>query len=213
MNAARTGYEALEALTDGTITDEERAWLDARAKESPEWAAALKAHAPPSPEVTDRYVEAILKVLDEDKVVPLRPRRWLRPAAAGGAIAAGLLIFALMPRTPSTAVSSMPSYAVSREGSGMCPQGTFRAGEPSGECGLFVLRPATSAAAGALAVQVYDEHGALLSAARTEQKDNGLLHVFLSPADTGKNVAFVIGTTADLPRTYEEAKAAGRLIR
>lgn len=212
MNAARTGYDALEALTDGTITAEERAWLEARAQESPEWAAALKAHAPLTAVTADRYVEAILKVLDEDKVVPLRPRTWVRPAAIALSMAAGVAIFALIP--PGSPGPTMPSYAVSHEGSGMCEaKVVVRAGEPGGDCGLFVLRPATTVAATELAVKIYDEKGTELKAARVDQKENGLLHVYLSAEDAAKTISFVIGTPTEMPKSFEEARSSGRLIQ
>jgi hypothetical protein len=204
MNTARTGYDALEALTDGTITDEERGWLNDRAAESPEWAAAITAHTPPSAEETEQMVDAVLRVLDQDKVIPLAPKRraWLRPVTGmAAAIAAGVVMFSLM--GPG---SKLPHYAASREGAGTCTSEQVRAVE-GGACEVFVLRPAT-ALDRSVFVKAYDvTAGVELKVERLEMLDGGVVQVYLSSADAAKKVGFVVGAAEDMPSTFEAARA------
>lgn len=215
MSTARTGYEALEALTDGTITDEERQSLSARAAESAEWAAAMKAHAPPSAARREQMVDGILRVLDEEKVVSLSARRtsrgsWIKPLAAVVAIAAGVATFSMFVPQGSRSGDGarFPAYAASREGAAMCAAGEQRGVAPpvNGDCNLFVVRPETSFSGDVEAVRAYDlDAKSELVVARFEKLEAGVLHVYLGTDVVAKRVAFAIGAPSSMPTNFDDA--------
>lgn len=197
---SRTGASALEALADGSITDEERVWLEKRAASSKEWADAVEAHRPPTEAEKESQIEALFPQPPAVNVIPF-PRRRIQIAGAALAMAASVAVVVSLDYR-----QSLPQYSVSRQFDNVCSElKTMKsAAEP---CTQFVVRPNTSTSSRPEVLVFDTASGRPLNPMHVTRSDSGVISIFLVPEDVDKDLLFVVGEFNPDAMTLAEARS------
>lgn len=216
-----------DALAAGALSADERAALEALAAGDRQMADALEAFAPRDDALDDRITAAILAqtaagpaapdTRDAPVVAigtaPSARRRWAWLAAAGAALAAGLIAFALRggPTLPDYALDNRAGEQAAR---GVDDPAAATVYGPGSRVDL-ILRPATDVI-GPVAARVFHQHGDTISAlpiaptasATGVLRLTGSVDALLPPGQGAQRLLIAIGPPDALPKSVDALRAA-----